>query len=146
MPTVWMGIMLVLLGIEFIRMELFGACGAIGALCGLISYAVGLPLIAQIGIAVVVTVILVVGVRPIGMKYVNRMRKESQIQQLVGSDAIVVCAIDNSQGVGVVTINGKQWSARSHRPNAIIPAGQVVTVVAMNNNTAIVDDNKRNRR
>lgn len=146
MPSIWMGIMLVLLIIEFISMELYGACGAIGALAGLIAYVFDVPLFAQIGIAVLVAVFLVAAVRPIGMKYIYRIKKASRIQDLVGMDAIVVCAVDNSQGVGVVSINGRQWSARSHRPNAVIPAGQVVTVVAMNKDTAIVDDNRRNRR
>lgn len=144
-PMIWMILMIILLVIEFIRIEFIGACGAMGALCGLIANLCGLNVVLQIVIAIGVTLLLLVTVRPVAMKAINRMKRESDIQNLVGADAIVICAIDNSQGVGVVEINGRQWSARSHRPNAVIREGEVVKVVAMNKNTAIVDDRKRNR-
>lgn len=145
MVTVWLGIMVVLLVAEFITMELYGACGAIGALAGFIVMLFDLPLAVQIVAAVVVAGTLVVLARPIGMKYINQIRKESRMQNLVGADAIVIRTINSAKGMGMVTIDGKAWSAKSHRPNAVIEVGQVVKVVAMQNNTAIVDDRRRNR-
>lgn len=145
-PMIWVAILLVLLVFEFIRMELLGACGAVGALAGLVANIFGLAIYWQIGIAVAISGFLIVVARPVGMKYVNRIKKESANQLLIGADAIVVCDIDNAHGVGVVSINGKQWSARSHRANSVIRAGEVVKVVAMNKNTAIVDDRKRGTR
>lgn len=144
MFTVWMILIVLLLVMEFIRMELWGACGAVGAVCAMIVMAFGLGPIFQVPVAILVAVLMIVLVRPIGLKYVHRMKKESEVQKLVGADAIVLSTIDNSQGVGIVSINGRQWSARSKRPNAVITAGNVVTVVAISTNTAIVDDRKRN--
>lgn len=146
MSTVWIVLIIALLVVELIKMELVGACGAVGSACGLIAYFLGLNWYFQVPIAIIVTLLLIVLVRPIGLKYVNRMKKESDKQNLVGLDAIVLTTIDNAQGVGVVSINGKQWSAKSHRPNTVISAGTLVKVVAMNKNTAIVDDRVRKRR
>lgn len=144
-PMIWVFVIVALLVIEIIRMEFLGICGAVGAVAALIVNIKGLPVAIQVVVFFVFSFCMVVGLRPFGMKYINRIKKEGRIQDLVGKDAIVMATIDNSQGVGVVSIQGKHWSARSKRPNAIIKEGTVVTVVAMNKEIAIVDDRKRNR-
>ncbi|MCR5301258.1 MAG: NfeD family protein [Lachnospiraceae bacterium] len=136
---VWLVIIIICLVIEFIRIELIGACGAAGSLVGLIACLVGLDSIWQILAAVAVAVILFLTVRPIGMKYIMRARREKRLMELEGRDAIVTCRIDNAAGLGVVRIGGMNWSARSNRPNAVINEGEVVTVIKMRGNVAYVD-------
>lgn len=142
--TIWMVLLIICLVLEFVRMNLYGACGAAGALGGLIAAAFGLAVYFQIPIAIIIAVGLVVAVRPIGLKYVNRMKKDSKMLNLVGRDAIVVATINSMQGTGMITINGRSYAAKSHRPNAVIEKGTLVKVVAMNKDVAIVDDKKRN--
>ncbi len=138
-PMIWLIILIICLVIEFIKIELVGACGAIGALAGLICGLFGLGSVWQIVVAVAVAVFLFVYVRPIGMKYVMRARREKELMDLEGCDAIVTCRIDNAAGLGVVRIGNKNWSARSNRPNAVINEGEVVTVIKMRGNVAYVD-------
>lgn len=145
-PGIWVVILLIALIAEFVTMELYGACVSVGAIGALVGYLFGLNIFLQLIILVAITGFLLVVARPVGMKYVSRIKKESRRLSLVGADAVVICAIDNSAGVGVVAINGTQWQAKSHRPNAIIREGEVVKVVAMNGNVAIVDDMKRRTR
>lgn len=140
----WAILVVGLLVFELISMELYGGCLAIASIGGLLAAIFELSVIWQILIAVVVAAILIVLVRPIAYKYVKQIKKESRVQRLVGADAVVVRTIDNSKGVGMVTINGQTWAAKSHRPNAVIATGQVVKVVAMSKTMAIVDDKKRN--
>ena len=138
-PIVWLIIIIICLVIEFIKIELIGACGGAGALCGLILCLLGLGSVWQIIAAVAVAGGLFVHVRPIGMKYVMRARREKQLMELEGCDAVVTCRIDNAAGLGVVRIGNKNWSARSNRPNAVINEGEVVTVIMMRGNVAYVD-------
>ena len=138
-PMIWLIILIICLVIEFIKIELVGACGAIGALAGLVTGLFGLGSIWQILAALVVTAVLFVYVRPIGMKYVMRARREKDLMDLEGCDAIVTCRIDNAAGLGVVRIGSKNWSARSNRPNAVISEGELVTVIKMRGNVAYVD-------
>ena len=147
-PFVWLMIIIAALVVEFIRIELYGACLAAGSLAGLIACIAGLSNIWQIVIAVVITVALIILVRPVGMKYVMRARREKELLGLEGSDAIVTCRINNAENAGVVRIGGRNWSARSNRPNAIIKEGEVVTVIAMRGEVAYVDikRQKGNRR
>ena len=136
---IWLIILIICLVIEFIKIELVGACGAIGALAGLIVGLFGAGSVWQILAAVAVTALLLVYVRPIGMKYVMRARREKDLMDLEGCDAIVTCRIDNAAGLGVVRIGAKNWSARSNRPNAVINEGELVTVIKMRGNVAYVD-------
>ena len=138
-PIVWLIIIIICLVIEFIKIELIGACGCAGALAGLILCLLGLGTVWQIIAAVAVAGGLFVHVRPIGMKYVMRARREKQLMDLEGCDAVVTCRIDNAAGLGVVRIGNKNWSARSNRPNAVINEGEVVTVIMMRGNVAYVD-------
>lgn len=138
-PMVWLIILIICLVIEFVRIELIGACGAGGALVGLVLNILGFNPFLQIAAAVAVAVFLFIVVRPVGMKYIMRARREKQLMELEGRDAIVTVKIDNTNESGVVRIGNKNWSARSNRPNGIIDEGEVVTVVAMRGNVAYVD-------
>lgn len=138
-PMVWLIILIICLVIEFVRIELIGACGAGGALVGLVLNILGFNPFLQIAAAVAVAVFLFIVVRPAGMKFVIRARREKQLMELEGRDAIVTVRIDNTNESGVVRIGNKNWSARSNRPNGIIDEGEVVTVVAMRGNVAYVD-------
>ena len=138
-PFVWLIILIICLVIEFIKIELIGACGAAGSVVGLIACLVGLSSAIQILAAVAVAVLLFVLVRPVAMKYVMRARREKKLMELEGCDAVVTCRIDNAEGLGVVRIGNRNWSARSNRPNAVINEGEVVTVVNMRGNVAYVD-------
>ena len=138
-PMIWLIILIICLVIEFVRIELIGACGAGGAFTGLILNIIGLNPFLQIAAAVAVAVFLFIVVRPAGMKYVMRARHEKQLMELEGRDAIVTVRIDNSNDSGVVRIGNKNWSARSNRPNGSIDEGEVVTVIAMRGSVAYVD-------
>ena len=141
--SAWLIILIICLVIEFIRIELIGACGAAGALAGLIAAAAGLDTIWQILIAVGIAAFLFVFVRPAGMKYVMRARHEKKLMELEGREGVVTCRIDNASGLGVIRIGDRNWSARSNRPNAVINEGEVVTVIAMRGNVAYVDRIRR---
>ncbi len=138
-PLIWLIILIICLTIEFIRIELIGACGAVGALAGFIACIIGLDTVWQVIAAIAVAGAMLVLVRPIGMKYVMRARREKQLLELEGCDAIVTVRIDNTAGSGVVRIGGKNWSARSNRPNGVINEGEVVKVITMRGDVAYVD-------
>ena len=138
-PMIWLAILIVCLVIEFIRIELYGACGAVGALAGLITCIAGLNTFIQIVAAAAVIGFLIVVVRPVCMKYVARARRENRIMDLEGRDAIVTCRIDNMADEGVVRIGNKNWAARSNRPNDVINEGEVVRVIKMRGDVAYVD-------
>lgn len=142
-PTVWLVIFIIALSAECVTMSLRSASFAPGALVSAVMCFAGLPVWAQIVAFLVVTAIMMVLVRPRLAREFNRQKRQHRLDQLIGRDAIVICEIENAHGVGVVNIGGREYRARSNRPNAIISEGTLVKVVEMRGDVAIVDDNKR---
>ena len=63
---------------------------------------------------------------------------------MIGRQAIVVSEIDNMQGIGQVTVNGMEWSARSTINELKIAVGHVVVIRAVDGVKLIVEENKAN--
>ena len=53
------------------------------------------------------------------------------MESLVGKQAIVISEIDNLQGIGQVTVGGREWSARTTVDGIKLPVGSVVMIRAI---------------
>lgn len=142
-PTIWLILFIILLSVEIVSMNLMAASFAPGALVAAIMCFFELPAWAEILAFIVISAILFVFVRPIMARFMYEQKKQARLDKLIGRDGIVICEIYNAHGVGVVNIGGREYRARSHRPNAVISEGSKVKVVTMRGDTAIVDDLKR---
>jgi len=142
-PTIWLVLLAVFLTVEFINMNLYAACLAPGALVAAVMSFMKLPVWMTILAFVVISAFIIVLIRPFLARFMNEQKKQARLDKLIGRDAIVICEIFNAHGVGVVNIGGREYRARSHRPNAVISEGSKVKVVSMRGDTAIVDDLKR---
>ena len=87
---------------------------------------------------------MLLAVRPIAVKYFNKDRTRTNIESMIGRQAIVVSEIDNMQGVGQVSVNGMDWSARSTINELKISVGRVVVIRAVDGVKLIVEENKTN--
>lgn len=139
---VWLAILIILVVIEIFTLGLTTIWFAGGALVAILVAALGGPVWLQIIIAAVVSAVLLFFTRPIAMKYFNRDRERTNAESLVGRQAIVISEINNLQGIGQVTINGMEWTARSIMDNHIIEPGEVVIVRGINGVKLLVEDRK----
>ncbi len=136
---VWLAILIILVVIEIFTLGLTTIWFAGGALVAIL---VAGPVWLQIIIAAVVSAVLLFFTRPIAMKYFNRDRERTNAESLVGRQAIVISEINNLQGIGQVTINGMEWTARSIMDDHIIEPGEVVIVRGINGVKLLVEDRK----
>ena len=139
---VWLAILIILVVIEIFTLGLTTIWFAGGALVAILVAALGGPVWLQIIIAAVVSAVLLFFTRPIAMKYFNRDRERTNAESLVGRQAIVISEINNLQGIGQVTINGMEWTARSIMDDHIIEPGEVVIVRGSNGVKLLVEDRK----
>ena len=128
---VWLAVLIVAIIVEIITMGLTSIWFAGGALIALIAAALNGPLWLQIACFVVVSVLLLVFTRPIAIKYFNKGRVRTNAEGIVGKKAIVVSTVDNLQGIGQVSVEGQEWSARSADDGSVLEQGSVVEVVAI---------------
>jgi membrane protein implicated in regulation of membrane protease activity len=108
-----------------------------GAIGGAVTAAVGGPLLAQVIVAVVVTLGLVWLVRPVAIRHLNPGPAAiTGSEALVGREAVVLTQVDRDGGR--VRLNGAEWSARAKDPSQELPAGTRVSVIAIDGATAVV--------
>ncbi len=136
----WLVLLIVCIGVEVATMGLTTIWFAGGALVAIFLAVIGAPIWLQATVFIVVSLVLLFFTRPVAVKYFNKDRVKTNVESMVGRQAIVVSEIDNLQGIGQVTVGGQEWSARSAEENVKIAVGAVVMVVAINGVKLIVRD------
>ena len=142
MVIFWLVVMVALIVIELATLGLTTIWFACGALVAVVAAAMDAPLLLQILMFVVVSFAVLLAVRPIAVKYFNKDRTRTNIESMIGRQAIVVSEIDNMQGIGQVSVNGMEWSARSTINELKIAVGRVVVIRAVDGVKLIVEENK----
>jgi len=139
MPTwlVWLIIAGILAGGETVSGTFVLLMMSGGAVGGAVTAALGGPVLAQVIVALVVTVGLVWLVRPVAIRHLNPGPAAiTGSEALVGRDAVVLHEV--TRDGGRVRLNGAEWSARSKDPSQQLPAGTRVSVIAIDGATAVV--------
>ncbi len=135
----WIIVLIVSILVEVVSLGLTCIWVAGGALAAAAVAALGLELWFQILVFVAVTLVLLMFTRPVAVKYFNKERIRTNVESLIGRQAIVISEIDNIQGIGQVTVGGQEWSARSCDERGRVEVGAVVRVAAVNGVKLIVE-------
>ncbi len=138
MMIVWLVVLIVAIAIELGTLGLTSIWFAGGALLAVVAAAFSFPVWLQGLIFLVVSLLLMVFTRPVAVKYFNKDRVRTNVESMVGRQAIVISEIDNLQGIGQVTVGGQEWSARSEDDKLHMEVGTVVVVVAVSGVKLIV--------
>jgi len=138
MMIVWLVLLVLSIGIEVATLGLVSIWFAGGSLVALIASAFGASQPVQILLFFGVSILLLIFTRPIAVKYFNKDREKTNVESLVGKQAIVTGAIDNIQGTGQVVVSGQEWTARCEEQNGKLPEGTVVNIIAISGVKLIV--------
>ncbi|WNI19549.1 NfeD family protein [Actinacidiphila sp. ITFR-21] len=135
---VWWLIAAVGLGIPLVitAMPEFGMF-AVGAVAGAAAAGLGGGIVAQVVTFVVVSVALLVFVRPIAYRNRQRPEQRSGVDALRGRQAVVLERVDGGAG-GRIKLAGEVWSARALEAGRVFDPGAEVDVVEIDGATAVV--------
>ena len=126
---IWLVLVIILTGIEIITLGLATIWFAGGALAACIVALCHGPLLLQVIVFLLVSIVLLLFTRPVAMRYLNKNRTKTNVDSLIGQEAVVLQEINNIKAKGTVRINGMEWTARTAEGQEIIPSGEVVTVM-----------------
>ena len=124
----WLLAAAVFLGLEIITMGLTTIWFAGGALIAAIAAMLRFPIIVQIIIFAVVSLILLIVTRPFASHFLNNRTVKTNAESLVGQRCLVTKPIDNLRAIGEVVIRGQTWSAKSMENDSVIPENAIVEV------------------
>lgn len=140
---IWLILFIVFVIVEIATMGLTTIWFAGGALFATVAALFHAPIYVQVTLFLVVSVILLIFTRPIAVKYFNKDRIKTNAEGLIGKQGIVISEIDNLEGIGQVTVNGQEWSARASDEGVKIPVGAVVEIVSISGVKLIVEEKAR---
>jgi len=138
-PIVWLMILIALIIIEIITLGLSTIWFAGGALVAFIAAIAGAGTWLQIILFLVVSIVLLLFTRPFAVKYLNKNRVSTNVDSLIGKQAVVMENIRNLQGTGKVFLNGIEWTARTAMDEEEIDKDSIVNIVRVDGVKLIVE-------
>ena len=138
MVTLWLVVLIVSIGVEVATLGLTSIWFAGGAVVAVIVAAFHGPVWLQILLFFAVSLLLLFFTRPVAVRYFNKDRVRTNVESMIGRQAIVTSEIDNLQGIGQVTVGGQEWSARTEADGMDLQPGTVVDSVAVSGVKLIV--------
>ena len=123
----WLAVFVLLIVIELATMGLTTIWFAGGAVAGFIASMLGANVVIQAVVFFVVSIVLLIFTRPFAVRYINSNKTKTNIDGLIGQEALVLEEINNIRETGCARLEGKEWSARSV-DDTVIPADTVVIV------------------
>ncbi len=139
MAIVWLAAAVILAVIELLTMGLATIWFAAGALVAFLLTLIGAPVAVQIAAFLVISVAVLILVRPLASKYLNKKVKKTNIDAVVGRKLITKTEIDNLKGTGKIDMDGSTWLAASSIDSIVIPQGTEVRVVKVSGAKLIVE-------
>ncbi len=146
MVVVWLVVLILAIGVEVASMGLSSIWFAAGALIAVIAAALSLSLWIQIFLFFAVSIVMLIFTRPVAVKYFNKDRVRTNVESMIGRQAIVVSEVDNLQGIGQVAVGGQEWSARSEEDGKPLAVGTVVEVTAVSGVKLIVREDPQMKK
>lgn len=123
----WLAVFVLLIVIELATMGLTTIWFAGGAVAGFIASMLGANVVIQAVVFFVVSIVLLIFTRPFAVRYINSNKTKTNIDGLIGQEALVLEEINNIRETDCARLEGKEWTARSV-DDTVIPADTVVIV------------------
>lgn len=127
---IWLIIVAVMVVIEIISLGLTTIWFGIGAVGAAVAAWMGYGIWVQLVVFAVLSVVAMALCRPFAIRYLNRDKEKTNVENVVGKTVVVSKKIDNEMASGEVKLNGIEWTARSE-DGRVIPENERVTVTAV---------------
>ena len=128
---IWLILLVIFILVEIATVGLLTIWFAGGALAAFFISLTNLGTAVQVIVFLIVSLALVLLIRPLAQKKFNSGHIRTNAQTLIGEEAVVLEPIDNLQSKGRVMIHGQEWSARSVDDKEKFDKDEVVQVMSI---------------
>lgn len=126
---IWLALMIGFLVFEAMTYALTTIWFAIGSLGATVAAYLGYPLMNQVLVFGIVSLLLLVLTRPVAVKYMKKGLPKTNVNSKIGQKAIVIETIDNEAQTGRVKLYDVEWLASSEEEGIVIPKDSHVEIV-----------------
>lgn len=140
MWAIWLGVFVITLVVEAIGTDLVSIWFSGGALVALIiSFIPGVSWWIELIVFFVISVALLLALRPLARKWMRGKLVRSNVDSLIGKRAVLLEKIDLLHR-GEVAVGDVKWTAVGVEDNTKIEKGKIVVIVAVSGNKLIVKE------
>ena len=125
---IWLVVLIAMLLVEASTVSLTCIWFAAGALAALIASMLGAPIWLQTVLFLAAALTLILLIRPISVRYFGKKAVRTNVESLIGKDAVVTEDIDNVAGKGEAVVNGMVWSARMKEKDGKCSKGSICNI------------------
>lgn len=133
----WLIVFVIFAALELTTMGLTCIWFALGALAGCVTSLFTDNWIIQAIVFIIVTIVVLIFVRPFALKYINNNAEKTNVDSMKGKTGKVLTTIDNINATGLIIVDGMEWTARSVNGD-VIQKDELVTVVSVEGVKAMV--------
>lgn len=126
----WLIVLAVMLVIEWFTLGLTTIWFGVGSIGAAFTAWLGYGIWVQLIVFSVLSLLTMALCRPIAVKYLNKNKEKTNIDELVGKTVVVTKEINNEQATGNVVLNGMDWMARSE-DGRVIKEKETAVVVSV---------------
>ena len=124
---VWFALLVFFIAVEASTVTVVSIWFAAGSVTAFVASLLKAPLWLQIVLFFVVSILLLLALRPITKKYFTPKLTKTNVDSVIGTVGIVTASVDNVAATGTIKLGAMEWSARSVSGEPI-PAGTRVLV------------------
>ena len=136
-PLVWLILLIVFAGVEGVTAGLVSIWFCLGSLAALFAAWLHAPILVQIILFAVVSVLTMAILRPLSKKWLVPRQERTNADRILETQGVVIEPIDNLAASGQIKVSGAIWTARSVLDEPI-PEGTLVRVERIEGVKAIV--------
>ena len=137
----WIVVMIATIVIEAATMGLTTIWFTGGALIALMVEMLNGSVYLQILAFLMISLSLLCFTRPLAVKYFNRERTRTNLDGLIGKQAVVIVSVHNLNETGRVVVEGKEWMARSTDVSRTFEEGEIVRIQSIQGVKLMVEPN-----
>ena len=137
--VIWLVAFVFLMIIELTTLALTTVWFAGGALVSFFLALFKVDVTTQLIVFCIVSVILMILLRPLARKTIMNRTQKTNVDSLVGKTAKVTAPVSNADGTGSVMLNGLEWTARAMNDWETFPEGTLVVVREIRGVKAMVE-------
>ena len=136
MVWIWLAVTVIAIVVELITPELVSLWFAIGGVVGVVfSFIPGLPWWGEVIIFAVVSMVLLLSVRPVVKKYFNQKKTATNVDRIIGKEVRMLTQAD-FDNLGSAKIGDVVWSVKSENETSL-HENEIVEIVAVEGNKLI---------
>lgn len=135
----WLAAMIIFIIIEIATVGLTTIWFAVGTIGAIIVVALGGGTFAQISVFLIISLGMLIFVRPFAKKYINAAHVKTNYEELIGKVVRITQDVDNNNATGCGNVNGQDWTVRSDKDEQKIPAGSLAKIINISGVKLIVE-------